>query len=176
MSGYNGSFNPYATISRGEVATILWRLAGSPSADSEDFIDVNYSLYYGTAIRWARSSGVISGYGSTNTFGPNDPVTRQQLCLMLANYYKVVYGGSYSGMAKESMERIYDSSSVADWAADAVCWCNMNDIMTGTLIKEPIKTADGNYIQQSIMNPEGSAQRCQAAKMIAVFARIFEQN
>ena len=90
LKGYDGDragqFGPWDSVTRAQVATILWRVAGEPAADAEDFSDVDYGQWYGAPIEWARSTGVVGGYGDTNEFGPDDAVTREQMAVMLSNY------------------------------------------------------------------------------------------
>ena len=116
MRGYDdsGAFGPYDTITRGQVAVVLHRLAGGSHADASDFTDVDYSEYYGNAIEWARSTGVIKGYGDTNTFGPNDPVTREQLAVMLCNYAEKVAGVGI-GSDGSKLAAMPDADEVDDW-------------------------------------------------------------
>lgn len=98
MTGYSdtGLFGPYNSLTRGQVVTILWRMAGEPEVAADAFEDVNYDLYYGDAISWARATGVVVGYpdkdGVYRTFKPNKAVTRQELCVMFCNYARVIEG------------------------------------------------------------------------------------
>ena len=50
----NGLFGPYDSITRGQFVTILHNMTGSPKVSAAAFSDVDYSQYYGQAIRWAR--------------------------------------------------------------------------------------------------------------------------
>ncbi|MDE8703713.1 S-layer homology domain-containing protein, partial [Adlercreutzia equolifaciens] len=87
MNGYaDGTFGPHDRITRGQAATVQHNLAGKPAATSTKFKDVNYNEYYGPAIAWARAEGIISGYGSSNTFGPNNYVTREEFAALLTTY------------------------------------------------------------------------------------------
>ena len=79
------SFAPYENVTRGQVATISWRLAGEPLASATAFADVNYDEYYGKAVTWARATSVVSGYPN-NTFAPDKPVSREELVSMMRNY------------------------------------------------------------------------------------------
>ena len=88
MRGYgDGSnrFGPDDSIIRAMAVTVLWRMAGEPACEAADFDDADYSedLWYKDAVRWARASEVVKGYEGTNCFGPNDPVTREQLAVMV---------------------------------------------------------------------------------------------
>ena len=161
MRGYDdsGAFGPYDTITRGQVAVVLHRLAGGSHADASDFSDVDYSEYYGNAIEWARSTGVIKGYGDTNTFGPNDPVTREQLAVMLCNYAEKVAGVDI-GSDGSKLAAMPDADEVDDWGVPAVSWVMDQGIISGVV--EP----DGAFVR-----PLANAQRCQFAKMASVFHR-----
>lgn len=161
MKGYDdsGAFGPYDTITRGQVAVVLHRLAGESRADASDFSDVDYSEYYGNAIEWARSTGVIKGYGDTNTFGPNDPVTREQLAVMLCNYAEKVAGVDI-GSDGSKLAAMPDADEVDDWGVSAVSWVMDQGIISGVV--EP----DGAFVR-----PLANAQRCQFAKMASVFHR-----
>lgn len=161
MKGYDdsGAFGPYDTITRGQVAVVLHRLAGGSHADASDFSDVDYSEYYGNAIEWARSTGVIKGYGDTNTFGPNDPVTREQLAVMLCNYAEKVAGVGI-GSDGSKLAAMPDADEVDDWGVSAVSWVMDQGIISGVV--EP----DGAFVR-----PLANAQRCQFAKMASVFHR-----
>ena len=82
MSGTSDTtFTPGGTMTRGMLVTTLYRMAGSPSLENEDlgypFADVPGDAWYADGVYWARTEGVVGGYGN-NTFGPDDPVTREQ--------------------------------------------------------------------------------------------------
>lgn len=148
----NGLFGPFDNITRGQVASILWRMAGEPVAQSESFSDVDYTNYYGPAIRWARAQGIISGYetypGSNmyENFGPENDVTREQLAAMLANYANKV-GGLSIISSNAKLDVMPDASEVSEWAQDSVAWA-MNQ-----------------------GRPQQTAQRCAMAKMATVLDR-----
>lgn len=160
MSGYsNGNFGPYDTVTRGQVMTILYRMAGEPDATSQPFDDVDYGQYYGPAIRWARAVGVASGYTGSNSFGPDNPVTREQLAVMLANYAEKVAAVRVTTDGA-ALNKIAGSKVVSDWAQRAMGWAVDMEIIGG------IEIDNVDYIK-----PQDNAQRCQLAKMIAVLHR-----
>lgn len=160
MSGYgNGLFGPYDTVTRGQVMTILHRMAGEPEADSTPFRDVDYGEYYGPAIRWARAAGVASGYGDTNTFGPDDPVTREQFAAMLTNYARNVAKVRVQTDGS-ALNKIAESDQVSSWAREAMGWVVDMEILGG------VDIGGVDYVR-----PQDIAQRCQVAKMIAVLHR-----
>lgn len=71
---------------RAMAATMLWRMAGQPETlDRSDFRDVEPGKYYTMAVTWGETQGLWEGYGD-NTFRPDEPVTRDQLELVLGRY------------------------------------------------------------------------------------------
>lgn len=152
----DGTFAPFRDITRGEVATILHNMAGRPAASSASFSDVDYGRFYGDAIRWARATGVISG--SDNKFRPNDTVSRQELCVMIANYAKYV-GGVEIWSDSYRLDKIAGAYEVASWARQSVAWCVDRGIISGV-----VDTSTGT----AWVMPAGGAQRCAAAKMVSV--------
>lgn len=132
ISGYGdgSTFGPYDGITRGQVATILWRMAGQPEATAPAFDDVDYSAYYGSAIAWARSTSVVHGFSGTNDFAPDALVTRQELACMLANYASIV-GGVEVASTCAALDALPDAGSVEGWARTSVGWCMDAGILSG---------------------------------------------
>ena len=68
------------------LAAVLWRQAGSPAVNYlMQFNDVPEGQWYTESIRWAASEELVRGYGN-GRFGTNDPITQQQLDIILNNY------------------------------------------------------------------------------------------
>ena len=138
------TFDPDGTTSRGQIAAILYRAAGSPAVSGGTaFSDVAETAYYAAAVRWASASGVVTGYAD-GTFQPNAPITRQQLAAILWRY-----AGS---PAAESGTDYADESAIASYAATAVDWARDTGVITGR---------DGNRF-----DPGGRATRAQAAVIL----------
>ena len=88
MMGYgNGLFGVNDPVTREQIATILWRYAGSPNvADGEDFADESsIAGFAGDAVDWARANGIMDGV-SGNRFLPKSNATRAQVAVILSNY------------------------------------------------------------------------------------------
>ena len=88
ISGYgNGLFGTNDPVSREQIATILWRYAGSPSADAgQDFADESEIASYAVAaVDWARANGVVNG-ADGNRFLPRNSASRAEVAVMLCNY------------------------------------------------------------------------------------------
>ena len=149
------SFGGYGTITRGQVVTILYRLSGSPSVSSySGFTDVNTSKYYAAPITWAKSNGIVDGYGTT--FGPEDAITREQLAKILRDY------SAYRGLnvsKTTSLNGYTDAGSVHSWAVEGMQWSVANGIVTGTTT--------------TTLSPGNSAQRYHAATMLMRYCRQY---
>ncbi len=167
MEGYRddegnltGIFGVSDNITRGQVATVLWRMAGSPEVeDVTAFSDVDYSLYYGDAIDWARSEEVITGYADTGytVFDPDKNVTREELATMIARYADKVMGIEVSAdVDTTAASELLGWSDVSSWAQDGFAWCVNNGIITG------IENADGTYSA----SPESDTERSMMAAMV----------
>lgn len=163
MNGYAGTtnFGPYDTITRAQVACVLWNMAGKPApGDVADFDDnLDTSAYYYNAVRWARSAGVANGYAGTNTFNPNGNVSRQELATFLCNYAsKVAKLDTSSDM--EAASQISGWSGVQEYAKPAIAWAVDQGLMSG------VETDSGQELR-----PLDTAWRASMATMSATLHR-----
>lgn len=80
MTGYSdGHFGPSDGLTREQEATVLWRCLGNGErAQATTLGDVDQAAYYATPVNWAVSSGTMTGYSGTGTFGVGCPLTRQE--------------------------------------------------------------------------------------------------
>lgn len=87
ISGYpDGQFGVNDPVTRQQLATILWRWAGSPDAAAEDYTDESaIASYARTAVDWSRSSGILTGR-EDGRFAPNDNATRAEVVSALYQY------------------------------------------------------------------------------------------
>ncbi len=141
------TFSPGTPMTRGMLVTVLYRLAGSPSLENENlgypFADVPGDSWYADGVYWARLNGVVSGY-SDSAFGPNDPLTREQLATILWRYAE---SPAVAGSASFA-----DESDIASWAASAVDWAQESGYINGV---------GGNRF-----DPDGTATRAQVAVIL----------
>ena len=161
MAGTSGStFNPEGTTTRGQIVTILWRLSGSPVVNYlMDFDDVDPAAYYGEAIRWATSEGIAGGYGG-GVFGPNDPITREQLAVMLYRYAQ--HEGYDVSIGEDTNILSYaDAFTVSEYAVSALQWACGAGIISGT--------GDG-----STLTPQGETTRAQVATVLMRFCEQYQ--
>ncbi len=169
MSGYNGSdfFGPYNELTRAETATVLGRLAGvnvKPD-DSYDnnggfttpFADVDGGAWYAKAVAWAAKAGVVTGYqDGSNTFGPDDSITREQFALMLQRYAEAA--GLYEASDGSALAALPDAAGVSSWAKDAMAWA----------------VEQGFLGQGGFADAQGTITRGMAATIVARFMDAYE--
>ena len=142
IKGYNGTqlFGPNDMIKRGDVAIVLFNMAGggqdgNVSSDMKlDFVsfgtkfsDVEADDYYAEAIGWAVKAGVVNGRPD-GTFAPDEFVTRQDFACMLANYAEKT-GVDVKSATSEVLEGLEGAGEVAGYAKDAVEWATASKLM-----------------------------------------------
>ena len=148
----NAQFRPHGTATRGMMATILWRMAGSPAPKgNSSFTDVEAGTWYTDAITWTAENGIFLGYGN-NKVGPNDSITREQLAAIFFRY------ADYKGCdmtAKGELDKFRDAGKVSDYARAAMQWA----VGSGLIQGKP----DG------VLDPQGTATRAEIAAMLHRF-------
>ena len=144
-------FAPKETMTRAMFATVLYRMAGSPSVDglSVSFKDVKESSWAYNAIVWAYSEGVTKGVGS-DMFAPEQSITREELVTMLHRYADTP---EISGELSFT-----DSASVSDWAQAAVLWASHSKIVNG--------------YETGAFGPSDTASRAEMAAVIQRFCAM----
>lgn len=84
MSGYpDGTFRPNKEMTRGEVATVFYRLMDGSSGYISDFKDVKSDTWYTDAVGYMEKTGIIKGY-KDGTFQPNKNITRAEFAAITA--------------------------------------------------------------------------------------------
>lgn len=145
----NGDFAPNQTLTRAQLMQILYNQAGCPEvAGQGDFSDVAEISWYFEAVQWGAQQGVTQGY-EDGSFRPNEPISRQQLAVMLYRFHQGAEGGSLDGFA--------DASQVASWAEEAVEWAVGQGILGG--------------MEGDILAPQGNATRAQTAAVLCRLAQ-----
>ncbi len=144
------SFSPDGAVTRGQIVTILWRLAGSPVVNfAMDFTDVTEETWCAEAIRWAAAEGIAKGFAD-GSFGQDRVVTREQLAAFL---YREVQrqGGGFTGMWYFPLN-YPDMEELGAFADEAMHWCVMTGVLQGT--------ADG------LLAPKDTADRAQLSAIL----------
>ena len=145
------TFEPNTTLSRGMIAQMLYALEGKPSVSATNsFTDVSANDWYAKAASWAQSKGIITGYDD-GRFAPNDPLTREQLALILYNYAQ---SKGYDTSAKADLSKYVDGSSTSAWAQTAMTWAVGEGLLSGRGLNMlyPTGTATRAEVAQIMMN------------------------
>ena len=122
----NSLFAPNQPCTRAQIVTFLWRAAGSPVVNYlMPFTDVDEGAYYAEAVRWAASTGIVTGLTET-TFGTNDVCTRAQAAAMIYRCAQA-QGKGFTGAWMFHLP----FTDVPEWAYESVAWCYMNGVTTG---------------------------------------------
>ena len=151
FQGTGTDFEPNRDTNRAMVVTLLYRLEYEPDIASAGFADVLGDQWYTDAVNWGQDSGVVQGY-SSSAFGPEDPVTREQMALMLYRYAQL---NGMDTSARADLSGYVDSDHLSDWAKDAMQWAVATGLFTGH--------GDG------VLDPSGNATRAQVAVLLMRF-------
>ena len=150
-------FSPHGTAMRGMMATILWRMEGSPVPKGKNsFTDVEAGKWYADAITWTTENGIFAGYGK-DKFCPDDPITREQLA---AIFYRYADYKGYDLTVKGDLDKFKDADKITDYAKAAMQWAVGSGLVKGK---------SGN-----LLDPQGTATRAEIAAMLHRFIEKYE--
>ena len=144
INGYpDGNFKPSNTITRAEFATIIVKAYGLTVTAGKTFDDTTTHWAKDT-ISTAYAAGIVGGY-SESKFGPNDPITREQMSAMIIKAANIV--------TSENEPTFKDSNQVSAWARQAVAIATGNKLMNG--------------YPDNTFKPKGNATRAEAVTVIS---------
>ena len=150
----NGLYAPNRAVTRATVAQIVFAMEGKPAGTkSAGFKDVPDGQWFTDAINWCAAKGIVAGYNK-DSFGPNDPITRQQLATILYQYAKLK---GYDTAASGDLSKFNDGKDVSTYAVTPMKWAVGHGLISGTDIG---------------LEPKGTATRAQ----IAVILQAFDKN
>lgn len=149
-------FSPKATMNRGMLTTVLYRMDGEPEVTySPIFSDVKEGSWYAPGIIWAAQSGVISS--DTEISKPLEDLTRQEIAVMLYNY------AAWKGIdtsERADLSIMKDVDQISEWALDAFSWNVARGIFIGT---------------GENLNPLGTTNRAEVATVLLRFDALFAE-
>ena len=145
-------FGPHGTVTRGMMATILWRMEGSLAPKGENsFTDVEAGRWYADAITWTAENGIFAGY-SKDKFGPDDPITREQLT---AIFYRYADYKGYKLTVTGNLDKFEDADKITDYAKMVMQWAVGNGLIKGK--------------SETLLDPQGTATRAEISAMLHRF-------
>lgn len=145
------TFEPFTTTSRAMIVTILYRLEGEPEVTATTFEDVPENQWYTDAVSWAEANGIVEGYGN-GKFGPNNPVTREQIATIL---YRYAGFKGYDITAQADLSCFEDADTISRYAVEAMGWARAMGLINGR--------------PGGIVDPRNGATRCEVAQILMRF-------
>ena len=155
----DGTFAPTGTTTRAQIVQILYNLEGTPAVSgTTPFTDLTAN-WYKPAILWAYQNNVVAGTSPT-TFDPDQPVTREQIAVILTQYMFNVLKMERTWTPAD-LSTFPDGAQVSSWAKEAMQDAVALGLINGT------KAPDGKVY----LDPQGSAARQQVATILMNFCQ-----
>ena len=155
----DGTFAPTGTTTRAQIVQILYNLEGTPAVSgTTPFTDLTAN-WYKPAILWAYQNNVVAGTSPT-TFDPDQPVTREQIAVILTQYMFHVLKMERTWTPAD-LSTFPDGANVSSWAKEAMQDAVALGLINGT------KASDGVVY----LDPQGSAARQQVATILMNFCQ-----
>ena len=155
----DGTFAPTGTTTRAQIVQILYNLEGTPAVSgTTPFTDLTAN-WYKPAILWAYQNNVVAGTSPT-TFDPDQPVTREQIAVILTQYMFHVLKMERTWTPAD-LSTFPDGANVSSWAKEAMQDAVALGLINGT------KAPDGKVY----LDPQGSAARQQVATILMNFCQ-----
>ena len=155
----DGTFAPTGTTTRAQIVQILYNLEGTPAVSgTTPFTDLTAN-WYKPAILWAYQNNVVAGTSPT-TFDPDQPVTREQIAVILTQYMFNVLKMNRTWTPAD-LSTFPDGANVSSWAKEAMQDAVALGLINGT------KASDGLVY----LDPQGSAARQQVATILMNFCQ-----
>ena len=155
----DGTFAPTGTTTRAQIVQILYNLEGTPAVSgTTPFTDLTAN-WYKPAILWAYQNNVVAGTSPT-TFAPDQPVTREQIAVILTQYMFNVLKMERTWTPAD-LSTFPDGAQVSSWAKEAMQDAVALGLINGT------KAPDGLVY----LDPQGSAARQQVATILMNFCQ-----
>ena len=140
------TFDVEGSLTRAQLVTILYRIAGEPETSAAiPFADVADGQWYTKAIVWAAENGIVKGVNET-TFAPNDPITREQIAVILYRY------AHEENTEDGKLTSFPDAKDISSYALEAMNWAVARGLINGS---------DGKLL------PQDTATRAQIAVILA---------
>ena len=151
------TFAPNANLTRGQLVSILYRMAGSPETDAKaSFSDIPANAYYAKAVAWASANGIVSGH-TDGTFGANETLSRQDMVTFLYRFAKF-QGKDVS--ASSDLSKFADKDQISGYAVEAMQWAVASGMIYG--------------VSDTELAPKQAANRAQGAVEVFRFFTILK--
>lgn len=150
----DGTFQPEGTLTRAQLVKALANFDGAvlPETAKSSFTDVADDQWYTPAVAWATEQGYVNGF-LDQTFHPDEPVTREQICTILSRYF-----ASKQVSYPITPRTFTDEASISDYAREHVSYCAGIGLIAGM--------GDGSFA------PQNGTTRAQAATILVRMSQL----
>ena len=157
-------FDPDGKMTRAMFVAVIAKVEEKTLDNSVDsgFTDVPAGKYYTGAVKWAAENEIVSGIGN-KSFGPNLPITRQDICVMMDKYIQYHDANNKEKyLDRDSDVTFKDAADISAYAKDSVEKCVSYGLISGY--------PDGKF------RPKNNATRAEVAVMIYRLALYIEEE
>lgn len=149
-------FAPDKGVTRAQIVTVLYRLAGSPKVSgTTPFTDVKANSYYADALVWAYQNKLAAGTTAT-TFTPNKTATREEMVAFFARFAKL---SGVTVEAKGDLSAFKDAGSVSKYAVESMTWAVESGLIHG--------------VSADRLSPKTTSTRAAIAQVLMEYCRKF---
>ena len=149
-------FQPNGNMTRAQMVTVLYRLAGTPAVEGTvPFTDVTTSAFYSDALVWAYANGIAKGM-TDERFAPNASVTREQMVVFFARFAQL---NGQTVEAKGNLSNYRDANAVSNYAKAAMTWAVETGLIQG--------------MTTTTLSPKATSTRAQIAEVLLRYCTIF---
>ena len=149
------TFSPNQTVTRAQLVTLLYRLAGAPAATGNGgFRDVAEDRYYAPAVAWAAEQGIVHGR-TAEIFAPHATATREE---MAALFYRFAQNQGMDTSARADLSLYADAFGIRNYARDALSWAVATGLIQG--------------MTAHTLNPQNTATRAQAVTVLIRYTNL----
>ncbi|MDI9495935.1 MAG: S-layer homology domain-containing protein [Bacillota bacterium] len=146
------TFEPEATMTRAEFATIIVQGLGLKPMANDKFTDVDAGSWYAQYIGTANIYGIVNGNTET-TFNPNGTITKQEAATMITRAAKLCGMNTEvdKGAVRDILAQFIDYVITDDWARESMAFCYQQNIIDQSELE---------------IQPHALIRRCEIAQML----------
>ncbi len=146
-------FAPDRPMSRAMLVMVLARLNGADLSifSNPTFADTQNNSWYAAAVAWSVANGIVQGLGK-GRFGPDQEITREQMCVMLIRYCRLAGIQLPSAAVADPFA---DDGAISEWSRESINMARQLGLIEGK---------DGNRF-----DPQGYLTRAEAATLFMRF-------
>ena len=157
-------FDPDGKMTRAMFVAVIGKVEGKTfdNSVSSGYTDVPSGKYYTGAVKWATENKIVAGIGD-NKYGPNLPITRQDICVMMDKYIQYHDANNKEKfLDRDASVEFKDASDISNYAKESVQKCVSYGLIQGY--------PDGKFL------PKKNASRAEVAVMIYRLALYIEEE